>query len=562
MPKALALTIEAFVVVFALLVAYGCALSVGYAIEHGLWASLALVMGSCLLYIGLRLHGKRASRGHDSRRPARWRSINGRTCWRVFLVLLVLALPLMLLVSQVLLGRIGEDYNHLFNLASACIHNTDIPYLDSYGAYPNNHFLLMCMIRFFGLIQAFVPNASNELLMSCHTVANVLLILCAIFLVSYTCRMIWGYARGALCGFMLLAYAPIWANCANPYTDTAAMFFIAVAAFFAGKLYMRYADTACPKTAKEHGDDGRHRFASIVFSLAFGATCGIGFELKATVAILLVAFVIVAFLCLRSLLSLKLVIPMIVSFVLSISLCSVFVACSTPEELAYDDNDRYEQQFPYIHWIMMGMNPESDGKYTLDDFIYTYGYENKDLKEQADKELLLERIDKLGGVPGVIAHIALSKTTTQWAIGALLEDDTFINHSVMDSSQGWDTKTRALMALFGVYSNYAQAYHILLLLVICIGCLKFASSLQAHPKEARDTIKQKDASMPRRIKNTRLPATSMFVLWCMVAIFGLGLFLCVLWEVKPRYLLHFIPLLIILGTTGVAALRDTQSFSG
>lgn len=46
MPKALALTIEAFVVIFALLVAYGCALSVGYAIEHGLWASLALVMGS------------------------------------------------------------------------------------------------------------------------------------------------------------------------------------------------------------------------------------------------------------------------------------------------------------------------------------------------------------------------------------------------------------------------------------------------------------------------------------------------------------------------------------
>ena len=146
MPKALALTIEAFVVVFALLVAYGCALSVGYAIEHGLWASLALVMGSCLLYIGLRLHGKRASRGHDSSRPARWRSINGRTCWRVFLVLLVLALPLMLLVSQVLLGRIGEDYNHLFSIASAYVHDTDIPYLDRYGAYPNNHFLLVFKI--------------------------------------------------------------------------------------------------------------------------------------------------------------------------------------------------------------------------------------------------------------------------------------------------------------------------------------------------------------------------------------------------------------------------------
>ena len=217
------------------------------------------------------------------------------------------------------------------------------------------------MIHFFDLIQTFMPNASNELLMGFHTTLNVLLILCAIFFVSYTCRMVWGYARGALCGFMLLAYAPIWANCANPYTDTAAMFFVAIAAFFAGKLYMRCADTACPETAKERGDDGRHRFAPIVFSLAFGATCGVGFELKATVAILLVAFIIVAFLCIRPSTALKLALSMIVSFALSVSLCSLFVDRATPTELAYGETERYEQQFPYIHWIMMGMNPESGG---------------------------------------------------------------------------------------------------------------------------------------------------------------------------------------------------------
>lgn len=91
-----------------------------------------------------------------------------------------------------LLGRIGEDYNHLFSIASAYVHDTDIPYLDRYGAYPNNHFLLVFMIHFFDLIQTFMPNASNELLMGFHTTLNVLLILCAIFLVSYTCRMVWG----------------------------------------------------------------------------------------------------------------------------------------------------------------------------------------------------------------------------------------------------------------------------------------------------------------------------------------------------------------------------------
>lgn len=562
MPKALALTIEAFVVVFALLVAYGCALSVGYAIEHGLWVSLALVTGSCLLYIGFRLHGKHASRGHDSSRPARQCRINGRTCWRVFLVLLVLALPLMLLVSQVLLGRIGEDYNHLFSTASAYVHDTDIPYLDRYGAYPNNHFLLVFMIHFFDLIQTLMPNASDELLMGFHTTLNVLLILCAIFLVSYTCRMVWGYARGALCGFMLLAYAPIWANCANPYTDTAAMFFVAIAAFFAGKLYMRCADTACPETAKERGDDGRHRFAPIVFSLAFGATCGVGFELKATVAILLVAFIIVAFLCIRPSTALKLALSMIVSFALSVSLCSLFVDRATPTELAYGETERYEQQFPYIHWIMMGMNPESGGKYTENDYLYTSSYGDIDSKGQADKELLIERIDELGGAPGVIAHIAFSKATNQWAVGALLEKTTFINNSVMEGTEGWDTQTKVLMTVFGAYSNYAQAYHILLLLMICLGCLRFAFNLQRPSRKARDAIRRKDASAFQKVGNARLPAAQLLALWCIVAIFGLGIFLCVLWEVKARYLLHFIPLLAILGTTGIVALRDTRSFSG
>ncbi|MFR7754924.1 MAG: hypothetical protein ACLU0T_04365, partial [Bacteroidales bacterium] len=79
---------------------------------------------------------------------------------------------------------------------------------------------------------------------------------------------------------------------------------------------------------------------------------------------------------------------------------------------------------------------------------------------------------------------------------------------------------------------------------------------------ARDAIRRKDVSAFQKVGNARLPATQLLALWCIVAIFGLGIFLCVLWEVKARYLLHFIPLLAILGTTGIAALRDTRSFSG
>lgn len=253
---------------------------------------------------------------------------------------------------------------------------------------------------------------------------------------------------------------------------------------------------------------------------------------------------------------------MIVSFALSVSLCSLFVDRATPTELAYGETERYEQQFPYIHWIMMGMNPESGGKYTEDDYLYTSSYGDIDSKGQADKELLIERIDELGGAPGVIAHIAFSKATNQWAVGALLEETTFINNSVMEGTEGWDTQTKVLMTVFGAYSNYAQAYHILLLLMICLGCLRFAFNLQRPSRKARDAIRRKDVSAFQKVGNARLPAAQLLALWCIVAIFGLGIFLCVLWEVKARYLLHFIPLLAILGTTGIAALRDTRSFSG
>ena len=144
----------------------------------------------------------------------------------------------------------------------------------------------------------------------------------------------------------------------------------------------------------------------------------------------------------------------------------------------------------------------------------------------------------------------------------MLEETTFINNSVMEGTEGWDTQTKVLMTVFGAYSNYAQAYHILLLLMICLGCLRFAFNLQRPSRKARDAIRRKDVSAFQKVGNTRLPAAQLLALWCIVAIFGLGIFLCVLWEVKARYLLHFIPLLAILGTTGIAALRDTRSFSG
>lgn len=540
---------RAFVGVFAFLAAYGCALSIGYAMDAELWGTFALVavFALCLVLVMMRRRREdlsptktRSARDDDPASARRW--------WRAFLIVFFCALPVMLLVSMVLLGRTGRDYTPMFQLATSTLDGAIPPDLfDYYGAYPNNHLLLMLMLGLFDLVRSASPNASAELLMGVHSVINVIMIMASIFLTAHSARRLWGRKRGALCGFAMLCYGPLWANSQNPYTDTLALFLVACSLSIVVDIYLMQREAAA-RVREERLRRGR----SIVGAVVLGVVCGIGFEFKATIGILVVAFVLLAFLHTRLRSAVKLSLSLVCAFAVSIGCCNLLIDAARPAELPYDDQVRYERQFPFVHWVMMGLNADSGGRYTYEDYEYTRDHAGSDAKKAADLERLEERVDALGGVPGVARYILVDKANVQWSIGGFFDESIFENPTAFDGSEGWSQKTRMINMLLYAYSTYAQAFHIVLLGLVFAGALSMAF---APKPRARATLAQAQPS------GLLQPAQMRLLIFCMVSLFGLGLFLCGIWEVKPRYILQFAPLLIILGCEGLACLLGRGSSS-
>lgn len=537
-----------FVGFFAFLAAYGCALSIGYAMESGLWISLAMA-GAVALCLVLAVMRKR----EKSRAPAKVRatpaddSVSSRRWWRVFLIAFACAVPVMMVASMALLGRTGRDYTLIFELVTSTLDGSIPPDLfDYYGAYPNNHLLILLMLGLFDLIRSVQPGASAELLMAVHSAINVIVIMASVFLTAHSARRLWGRKRGALCGLVMLCYGPLWANSQNPYTDTLALLFVACALSIVADVYLM-----------QHGRDagtpvkGTRQPRAVVDVVVLGIACGIGFEFKATIGILVVAFVLLSFLHARLASAAKLSLALVCAFAVSIGCCNLLIDAMRPADLPYDDQVRHERQFPFVHWVMMGLNPDSEGKYTYEDYEFTRDHPGTEAKEAADLELLGERVDALGGIPGVIRFIVADKASTQWSSGGYFsEGSIFENPTAFDESEGWSQKTRIVNALLYVYSTYAQAFHIVLLGLVFAGALSMAFSF-----EPRHRAPFRQTGSLRSLQ----PAQTRLLIFCMVSLFGLGLFLCGIWEVKPRYILQFAPMLIILGCEGLGCLLGRGS---
>lgn len=86
------------------------------------------------------------------------------------------------------------------------------------------------------------------------------------------------------------------------------------------------------------------------------------------------------------------------------------------------DADKFTEQFPVVHWIMMGMNEETGGGYSREDRLYTEHLSGLEKKKEGDRERLKQRLQHMG-VSGVGKQF-VQKLTRVWAMG---DDDGLAN---------------------------------------------------------------------------------------------------------------------------------------
>lgn len=176
--------------------------------------------------------------------------------------------------------------------------------------------------------------------------------------------------------------------------------------------------------------------------------------------------------------------------------------------------------FPMIHWIMM--SSRWDGSFDQSDELYTFSFETKEEKIEADKKVLIERIQDAG--PAGLAVLAGRKLLNTWVDGT----DSFL------AENSYCTYSRFYDYLLGTKSGftviYAQVFRVLQMLIIGLAAF-WSLRRREHP--------------------------SLFLI--QLTFLG-GMAFHLVWETNPLYSICFTFLGIILLADGIACLADEKSF--
>lgn len=507
----------AFGLAGGLFMAWACVLALVCAGRYGLAAPvLALVAAGVA---ALAVLGRR--------RPS------ARLVWRVWVVAQTLSLPVMLALALKLSGNVGTDYEELRNLALCVVDGVSpADHMAYYVRYPNNHGLLFFMIWLFRTVRLADASAGVVEFTRVSVALNVVVVEAAVVTSVAAARLMWGRGRAACVGLALLLCPPVWLNLSNPYSDTIGMLLVALGCLLAAYAFSR-------------GLRGCRAWLALAGLGVVGAT---GFVLKPTVCILVVACALVVLARARPRAALACVAVLVVSMLVGCAALSAAVDLARPAELPYGQEQVDEGTFPPEHWVMMGLNADSSGQYTLADQVISQEAPSYAARVAVDRAQIGQRLGEMG-VAGTLRHVLVDKVTVQWQSGTYqlgVVMDTLLAGGPYHALDVDGDAGGRVSALFACVFVAAQAFHVLLLVGMGVAA---ASLAHARREVAAGLVVSGAGGALERVRGRDAQ-----LLFCGLALAGLTFFLCVLWEVKPRYLLHYLPVMAPVAAEGLSRL--------
>lgn len=353
-----------------------------------------------------------------------------------------------------------------------------------YNRYPNNIALLLLVraaVAFGNLLR--VENIS----IIGNFLGSITLAVTALF-AFLTAKKVYGNSMALLVAVLFLTNPLFYLYSSYYYTDVMSMPFSMVAIYL----------FACFWKSKQHSKDYWKLIAA-------GVSIGIGYKVRATVVILLLAMLLWTFTRAK----LKTTAKVLLILVLGMAPAFIgFKALYATNVLASDKNS----EFPISHWLMMGLNEASEGKYNGEDFRMTSSYKTYEEKVSFNSEEIIKRI-KAKGIKGLYEH-SKEKLAIVWSDGYGIPS-TFRNAESYNHSYDYSIGTRSIFLRY-----YAQICRCSLFALLF---LYFVS--QMAKKE---------------------PLLSVLD----IALLGAFVFY-LLWEANERYSVSFLPWILLIMAEGV-----------
>ncbi len=231
------------------------------------------------------------------------------------------------------------------------------------------------------------------------------------------------------------------------------------------------------------------------------------------------------------------ILSLLTALLAAIFILGSFYACAHAK--GYTKNISKDKAFPYVHWIMMGMNrPYSEGGtssgyggFSGADYKYTKIYANKEIRKVADIVRIKERLQKFG--LGGYAQFLIKKLEWTWTdptfyapekLGRKPVYSSIFHQWVLPNEEGRHIP----------YLVIGQAVHGLTLAMMLFGAVR--------------------AWCARSMDGFRM----VMVLSCL----GIMLFLLA-WETRSRYLTFMIPIFLVMASDGLySAFKKVDALFG
>lgn len=457
---------------------------------------IAVVLGAAYIFLAVWGFSKLKKRFYD---------ISDKKLTLTFVIMIVLMLIIQLIVAFTLAAKPTSDWEIINEIATSYAHNgnmdhiyDNLPKFNNYlKRYPNNNAIAIL----FSLYYRALYLITGDIPIQAPIVLNTLFINAAVVFCFLTAKKAFGNFHALVTAIICFLFLPYYTYCPYFYTDSISMPFCILSIYLFICAY-----------------DSKKLLTKIILFFFSGLVCALGYALKGSIAIVLIA-VIVYMIYKGGIKKLLLGSGMIIAGFLALTVAfNAFIATFNIN----DEVSKVKDKYPLTHWVMMGL--KGNGGYNREDSKLTAHAGDYDDKKAANIEVINQRLSDYGFF-GLMGHLG-EKIEFTWSDGTYfitnyiykpLDKNNFLNGIISDVRNGT-----------GFYI-FSSAMHILILCMVCVSlffCIK---------KPPLNYI------------------TLMHIL-----MFGVFIFFLI-WETRSRYLFNFTPVYIMICADGI--LRTVDRFS-
>lgn len=405
------------------------------------------------------------------------------------------------LAYEIRVQSLSWDWGKVIRSASERVLTGSLADEAYFARYPNNQIWYCVLVVFFSMIKRMMPAAGLSEFYLFTIALGCLMVCLTILLFHHVAMLLWGEKKAFFAGALLWLCFPLFMWAPYAYTDTSGMLVLMLLLYIA---------------VKEKKEENAPK--KIVYGICFGVVAAFAYLLKVTVFIFAIAVMITFFLQNRD--WRRVGIGFLIAAI-SFGGSTIVWQAGMHQILNLEEQQYDQNELPLTHWVMMSMRY---GGYVQEDVDYTMSFPSYQEKKEANIKEIRKRLQEKGPV-GCMKLFFVDKQIRTWGDAAFSGCD-YLSREPENPDGFWEK----FVTQEGKWNWLLLLYLYLYYGIILIGMLLGVVLPWRENKQGQELMAAR------------------------VTMLGIAV-LMTIWECNSRYIVLFLPLMVLLSCDGWRFLR-------